>query len=59
MSLAYCYYCLERIDFENENCKKHGDEVIYGEGRRTYLQGYRDAKAGNVVPFILEEEENI
>lgn len=51
MSLAYCYQCLERIDEDNPDCRQHGDEIIYGEGRTNYLRGYRDAKDG--------KEENI
>ena len=46
MSLAYCYYCLRRIDQENVGCEKHADKVVYGDGRRAYLQGYRDARDG-------------
>lgn len=44
MSLGYCYYCFERIDEENGNCSNHGIEVVYGENRKSYLKGYRDAK---------------
>lgn len=51
MSLAYCYNCLEGYDEENDNCPRHGDELVYGENRTAYLRGYRDAKEG--------KEENI
>ena len=44
MSLAYCFYCLERSD--QCECKHKDEEVIYGDLRRVYIQGYRDGKEG-------------
>ena len=44
MSLAYCYDCLIRVD-ECE-CGNPSNSEVYGEKRVSYLQGYRDAKAG-------------
>ena len=52
MSLAYCYECLKRIDeCECERCGGACDEVVYGDRRVAYLEGYRDAQAG--------KEENV
>lgn len=44
MSIAYCYYCLNR-EF-SEECTCPDSRVVYGEGRVNYLQGYRDASEG-------------
>ncbi len=44
MSMAYCKDCLEREDVCE--CENPSNEVVYGELRREYLRGYRDAKEG-------------
>lgn len=52
MSLAYCYYCLERADAcECKQCDGDCNEYVYGTHRVSYLRGYRDCKAG--------KEENV
>lgn len=43
MSLAYCFDCLERWD----ECKcTNSSGQVFGEIRRSYIRGYRDAKEG-------------
>lgn len=42
MSLVYCYDCLIRVD-ECE-CIDPSGKQVFGEYRRGYAQGYRDAK---------------
>ena len=49
MSLPYCKDCLIRKD--ECKCNNPSGEIIYGDLRRAYLEGYRDAKEG--------KEENI
>ena len=44
MSVAYCYYCLLRID--ECSCEHEGEKIVYGDYRVAYLKGYRDAKEG-------------
>ena len=48
MSVAYCYFCLERLqDCKCPECEGDcGNHIIYGDLRKAYLQGYRDAKEG-------------
>lgn len=42
MSLAYCFDCLVR--FDQCKCENPSGELIYGDLRVAYQQGYRDAK---------------
>lgn len=48
--MSYCYFCLERTDeckcdeCAGDLCEQQN--TVYGDNRRAYLEGYRDAKAG-------------